>query len=180
MERVIAPLHAGVLSAIGLVVSERRRDVVESVLLSGGELTRDRIAAVVERLGARGRHELGQPEAALRAAYDLRYAGQAFELPVEGRLAPDPAELRVAFDRAHADRYGYEDPEAELELVTVRVAAAVPGGEMPVGEATSLRERPVPGADGTTAIELPGSTLVVRPGWRVERSGHAVVLERER
>ena len=128
MARVIAPVSSGVLSAVGLVVSERRRDVVESVLLSGDSLTAAEVAAVVQRLGARGRHELGAPEAELRATYELRYAGQAFELPVDGGLAPDPAELRRAFDRAHADRYGYEDPDAELELVTVRVAAALPGG----------------------------------------------------
>ena len=37
MTRVVAPVACGVLSALGLVVSERRRDVVESVLLAGDD-----------------------------------------------------------------------------------------------------------------------------------------------
>ena len=127
--RVVVPLASGVLSALGLVVSERRRDVVESVLLAGDELTGDNTAAIVERLGRKGRDELGEPNAELRATYDLRYAGQAFELSVPGDLSPDPERLRRDFDRAHDERYGYSDPEAELELVTIRVAAAMPGSE---------------------------------------------------
>jgi N-methylhydantoinase A len=198
MTRVLAPVSSGVLSAVGLVVSERRRDVVESVLLSGDALTREEIAAVVERLGARGREELGAPDAELRATYDLRYAGQAFELPVDGELAPDPEDLRRAFDHAHADRYGYQDAEAELELVTVRVAAALPGGEMlPADledegerrrrtvrfagdemEATVFEQERVE-VDGPAIFELPGSTLVVPPGWRAELGEDAVAMERE-
>src|SRR3954463_14918178 len=58
MTKVVAPVASGVLSALGLVVSERRRDLVESVLLSGDALTRDRIGEVVRRLGERGRDEL--------------------------------------------------------------------------------------------------------------------------
>jgi N-methylhydantoinase A len=216
MRRVIAPIASGVLSALGLVVSERRRDVVESVLLGGDELTSEAVAEVVERLGERAQSEFADPSEAgpptpgggsdpsprgqapeLRATYDLRYAGQAFELSVEGSLSPAPDELRGAFDRAHEDRYGYADPEAELELVTVRVAAALPGAEPPpAGPATAEArgERAVrfgedrvearvlgPGeaeVDGPAIFELPGATLVVPPGWRATADADAVVLER--
>src|SRR5204862_377206 len=61
MTRVVAPTASGVLSALGLVVSERRRDLVESVLLSGGELGRERVAEVVRRRGGR-RGDDGAPE----------------------------------------------------------------------------------------------------------------------
>ncbi len=195
MTRVVAPVASGVLSALGLAVSERRRDLVESVLLSGRELTAEAVAPVVRRLGDRGREEL--PGAQLRATYDLRYAGQAFELPVEGALAPDPADLREAFDRAHADRYGYSDPGAELELVTVRVAAALPGGDAaPAAGGDAERrgarrarfggewhEMPAfgPGTAevaGPAAFDLPGSTLIVPPGWSARADSEAVVMER--
>jgi N-methylhydantoinase A len=196
IRRVVAPTASGVLSALGLVVSERRRDVVESVLLSREALTRERVGQVVQRLGARGREELGEPQAELRATYDLRYAGQAFELSVEGELDPDPADLRVAFDHAHAERYGYDDPDAELELVTVRVAAATPGAE-PVSAAPARAEgrgaRSVvfdgehvearvfgPGeleVDGPAVVELPGSTLVFPPSWSARGGADAVVME---
>ena len=174
MTRVVVPISSGVLSAVGLVVSERRRDVVESVLLSGDGLTRAAIAEVVDRLGARGREDLRAPDAELRATYELRYAGQAFELPVEGELAPDPSDLRRAFDRVHEDRYGYADPEAALELVTVRVAAALPGGEL-ASAAAEIRRRE---SERASILELPGSTLVVPPEWTADIRADAVIMER--
>jgi N-methylhydantoinase A len=216
MRRVIAPIASGVLSALGLVVSERRRDVVESVLLGGEDMTGDAVAEVVKRLGERARDELGErtpqeaaertphapgertaPEPELRATYDLRYAGQAFELSVDGSLSPAPDDLRAAFDRAHEERYGYADPEAELELVTVRVAAALPGADPPPAQPARADERGsrkvrfgdellearVLGSgeaelDGPAIFELPGATLVVPPGWRASADADTVVMER--
>jgi N-methylhydantoinase A len=197
MGRVIVPQAAGVLSALGLAISERRRDVVQSVLLTGDGLSREAITASVRTLGDRGRRDLGDRRAELRATYDLRYAGQAFELSVDGPLEPDPAELRSSFERAHEQRYGYADPEAELELVTVRVAAAAPGAPLPEAEAVGPSERRQRSAlfdgdwldtavlgpgeaevDGPAIFELPGSTLVVPPGWRARSDADGVVMER--
>ena len=207
MRRVIAPIASGVLSALGLVVSERRRDVVESVLLGGESLTSEAVAEVVKRLGERARSDLTPGEGSdpsprgqtpeLRATYDLRYAGQAFELSVDGSLSPAPDDLRAAFDRAHEERYGYADPDAELELVTVRVAAALPGAEPPPAEPARAQDRGSrtvrfgddrvearvlgPGEaelDGPAVFELPGATLVVPPGWRARADADSVVLER--
>jgi N-methylhydantoinase A len=197
MGRVIAPLASGVLSALGLAVSERRRDVVESVLLAGDRLARAAVADAVGRLGARGRDELGAPDAELRATYELRYAGQAFELPIEAGLEPDPAELRAAFDRAHADRYGYADRDAALELVTVRIAAALPATAAPAAAGRGQARRGTrrarlgdawydaavlgPGASelrGPAIVELPGSTLVVPPGWAGRIGAAGAILER--
>ncbi len=205
MRRVVAPVASGVLSALGLVVSERRRDVVESVLLAGDELTAEAVGEAVGRLGEQARGELDDLEAdeiggdgpELRATYDLRYSGQAFELSVEGSLEPDPDDLRAAFDSAHEERYGHSDRDAELELVTVRVAAALPGSELPETSADSAEERGTrrarfgedehdaavlgPGeaeVDGPAIFELPGATLVVPPGWHARADGDAVVMER--
>jgi N-methylhydantoinase A len=202
MRRVVAPLASGVLSALGLIVSERRRDVVESVLLGGEALTRKAVGEAVERLGEQARRELGEAasgEAApeLRATYDLRYAGQAFELSIDAPLAPEPDELRASFDRAHEEHYGYSDPDAELELVTLRVAAALPGAEPPPAAAEPAQRRGTrralfdgdwldtavlgPGEaelDGPAIFELPGATVVVPPGWRARADADGVVMER--
>jgi len=175
MRRVLVPVASGVLSAFGLVVAERRRDLVESVLLTGDDLTRDRIAAAVDRLADRGREELRREAPEVRATYELRYEGQAFELPVDGDPAPDPAELRRAFDRAHEDRYGYSDPGARLELVTVRVAVALPGAEPRPAGWDGLRGDAV---EGPEVVPLPGSTLVVPAGWRARAEEDVVVMER--
>ncbi len=176
MRRVLVPVASGVLSAFGLVVAERRRDLVESVLLTGDDLTAGAIAEAVDRLAARGREELaGEAGAEVRVTYDLRYEGQAFELPVAGEPAPDPEDLRRAFDEAHEDRYGYSDRGARLELVTIRVAVALPGAEPVPAEWQGLRTRQVAEAE---VAELPGSTLVVPDGWRARAEGDLVVMER--
>ena len=175
MRRVLVPVASGVLSAFGLVVAERRRDLVESVLLAGDELTAEAIGTVVERLAARGRKELGAADAELRATYDLRYEGQAFELQVPGDPAPDPGDLRRAFDRAHEERYGYADPDAGLELVSVRVAVALPGAEPRPAAWEGLPEATT---KGPAVVRLPGSTLVVPEGWRAHAEDDVVVMER--
>jgi N-methylhydantoinase A len=198
MTRIVVPYSSGVLSALGLLVSERRRDLAESVLLAGDALTRDAVAATVERLGARGRDDLDAPGAEARAAYDLRYAGQAFELTVHGGPAPEPRALRAAFDTIHRDHYGFEDTDAGLELVTVRVAVAEPGAQPrlsdpPAAEEVGIRPAVFDGArldarivrgapeqlEGPAIVELPGATLVVPPGWCAERAqAGTLVMER--
>jgi N-methylhydantoinase A/oxoprolinase/acetone carboxylase beta subunit len=205
---VVVPPASGVLSAVGLVVSERRADAVESVLLAGAELTADAVAAAVERLAERARAALGfrgdgtgEPpdgeagrgsdegesgdgnaspgggEAEVRATYDLRYAGQAFELTVAGAPRPDPRALRAAFEAAHEERYGYADPDAAVELVTVRVAVALPGGDPGSTAAAADAQR----AGGPAVIGLGESTLVIPAGWSGRTDGGgAWIVERER
>ncbi len=197
MRTVLVPGASGVLSAVGLIAAERRRDLVESVLYAGDELSAGAIAEVVERLAARGREELSAPEAEIRPAYDLRYAGQAFELTVEGDVRPDPDELRREFERVHQERYGYADPDASLELVTVRVAVALEATQLPesgkrkaesgksrrarfTGEEVDVSVfRGVPDSvEGPAIVELEESTVVVPPGWGARADSHGLRLER--
>jgi N-methylhydantoinase A len=100
IETVLVPEAAGVLSALGLVASDERRDRVVSHV---------RPLADVGDLPPEG-------EA------DLRYRGQSFELTVP--LQPD---LAAGFHRAHAERYGYADESRDVELVAVRTADVTPG-----------------------------------------------------
>jgi N-methylhydantoinase A len=202
IERILCPRAGGVLSALGLLASERRRDTARTVMLSGDELTGERIAAEVEAL--RERIGAGLDDAEAEATYELRYRGQAFELPVEGSTAPDPGELVDAFATEHERRYGYRDPEAQVELVNVRLALVVPGpepqpraaaeGELERGrrrarfggewlEADVLRGEPAAGdgAEGPCVFELPEATLVLPPGWAasVDDAG-TIIAERDK
>ena len=187
MARLLCPRASGVLSALGLIASERRRDTARTVMLSGDELTTDRIGAEVAAL--RSSLETGLEDATVEVVYGLRYAGQSFELPVPESERPDPAELAERFADQHERRYGYRDPESPLELVNVRVALTVPGpspepraaagdrlerrnrrarfgGEWT--EATVLRGEPQADAEaeGPCIFELPEATLVLPQGWR--------------
>jgi N-methylhydantoinase A len=164
MRRVVVPAASGVLSALGMVVSERRVDVVEGVLLAGEALTHAAVEEVVCRLVDRARADLGTGGGEVRPSFDVRYAGQAFELTV--RTDASPEALRRAFEAAHARRYGYEDPEAEIELVTVRVTVALPGTELNPPEPVEAETR-----TGPATVALDEATLVVPEGWTAVRDG---------
>ena len=82
MSRILCPRASGVLAALGLVVSERRRDVQRSVLLSGTALT----AAALRDGDRRARRARGTR--VKRVTAELRYRGQSFELAVDCGEAP--------------------------------------------------------------------------------------------
>src|SRR5215210_4504672 len=128
MTRILCPRASGVLAALGLVVSDRRRDVQRSVLLAGAELTDEALGRETGELADRAREQLGAGNAALRVTAELRYRGQAFELAVEA--GDDAGALREAFHAAHEEAYGFRDPEGEVELVTLRATATEPGPDV--------------------------------------------------
>jgi N-methylhydantoinase A len=193
IERILCPRAGGVLSALGLCASDRRRDTARTLMLSGAEMSGERIADEVGELIATLDDGLGgEPE----VVYELRYAGQAFELPVPGPLRPDPDDLRERFATTHEERYGHRDPEGEVVLVSIRLAIVAPGprsepAAAPAGqlaedrrpvcfdgewtETTVLRGEPAAGtsADGPVVFELPEATFVLPPGWEagVDASG---------
>jgi N-methylhydantoinase A len=78
---------------------------------------------------------LGQP--AFVATCDMRYAGQAFDLPVilpeALRLAPDREALAELFHQAHERTYSFRDPDSAVEITTerIRVVGRVPPIALP-------------------------------------------------
>jgi N-methylhydantoinase A len=128
---VLVPAAAGVLSALGLVASEERRDSVRSYVVPLEE------AGLLPPAG----------EA------DLRYRGQSFELTVP--LGGDVAE---AFHAAHEERYGYADRERPLELVAVRTADVRRGPELelPPGDSLDVQGPAVVVLEGATCWVPPG------------------------
>jgi len=203
IDTIICPRASGVLAALGLVVSQRRRDVQRSLLWSGDELAGDAVAAAVNELAEQARRAIGEDGAEVNAVYELRYRGQSFELPIPASTTPLPEELREAFESEHEDRYGYRDADQELELVTIRVTASTAGADVELagsdedssvertkrpaaidGEMTAIEVllgAPPPGTaiPGPAIVELPESTVLVPPGWRgsVDRTG-TIRLER--
>jgi N-methylhydantoinase A len=197
IETILCPRASGVLSALGLCASDRRRDTAHTVMLSGGDLSAERIAAEVDGLIAA--HGAGIEAATPELAYEMRYAGQAFELSVPGPPDPDPADLAERFERLHEQRYGHRDPDGEVVLVDIRLALVVPGpepkpaaapegslerGSRPVRfdgewvETPVLRGEPAAGtsAEGPVVFELPEATLVLPPRWsaKVDPAGTIV------
>jgi len=193
-----------VLSALGLASADRRRDAVRTVLMDEADLRAGRARDVLSELAREA--AAGLPGASIETTFDMRYAGQAFELPV-GAPPDAPLEaLRDRFERAHAERYGYSNPRGALEVVNLRVAATagrpalvtVPAQRVRGAAQRSRREAdfagerltaavvrgtPAPGErlEGPTVLELEEATVVVPPGWRAAADDHdAIVIERAR
>ncbi len=205
ISRVLCPRASGVLCALGLAAAAPRRDLARTVMLSGPELSRERLRGLLRELIAQAAAALGAGAAHMRVRYELRYRGQAFELPVEETFAAPggspqlgPLELRAAFARAHEQRYGYRDERAEVELVNVRVSAwgaapsldprapeaAQPPSELREvwldGEAVPcavLRGEPAPGSQltGAALVALPEATLLIPPGWSATVDVHGTI-----
>lgn len=159
IRRVLVPDAGGVLSALGLAAAERRSDSARTVLLRGDAITTEALAVDA---GPEG-------DDRLERAYDLRYVGQAFELTVRD-AAPDPTALRTAFDAAHRERFGFDDPDAELELVTIRETLRGAAPEVALGT----------GGDGGTVrgpdvVRLEGATVVVPAGWTARTDEHGTL-----
>jgi N-methylhydantoinase A len=197
IETILCPRAGGVLSAFGLCASERRRDTTRTVMLAGAELSAERIAGTVAEMVAGAGLEDAEPE----LVYAMRYAGQAFELPVPGSPEPDPADLSERFEVAHEERYGHRDPEGEVVLVDVQLALVSPGpeatpraaggeglerGSRPLWidgewvEAAILRGEPGAGtaAEGPVVFELPEATLVLPRRWSATVDSHGTIIAR--
>jgi N-methylhydantoinase A len=131
IRKVLVPAAAGVLSALGLVASDERRDRVRSYVIPFAE------AGLLPKEGE----------------VDLRYQGQSFELTVG--LDGDPAE---SFHRAHEERYGYAERSRPIELVAVRSAEVTPGPELRLagGESLTVSGPAVVELDGATCWVPPG------------------------
>lgn len=219
IERVLCPRASGVLSALGLAAAAPRRDTAATVMLSGDTFDGERMRAEAERLLEGATAQLEEPLHRARVDWELRYRGQSFELAVEQdveidrdrakaradglRIDVDPKHLREAFAKAHEERYGYRDEQAEVQLVNIRVSAfgeaptlslAGDGGARQASESTEVtfdgvpvearlgRGEPPVGTEieGSAVWAMPQATLFVPPGWsgRVDMHG-TIALERQ-
>lgn len=200
IQRVLCPRASGVLCALGLAAAAPRRDAARTVMLSGDALSAARLESARRELIATAAEALDEPAREIRVGAELRYQGQSFELGVQAPPGAGPQEIRAAFAKAHEQRYGYRDEQAQIELVTLRVSAfgaapevrLAPGaGEaperqtrevilagQPVQTSCLLGEMP-PGTriEGPALCALPQTTLLVSEGWRgeVDRQGTIVL-----
>jgi N-methylhydantoinase A len=200
METVLVPKAGGVLSALGLAISDLRRDYVRPYLVDLKKVEREEFEEKFEDMEGVAAEDLEDPEYTRRA--DLRYRGQSFELTVE---ADSLEKLEERFHTTHEQRYGYRMDDESVELVNLRLIATVPV-EKPEPEEPPAEDKAesghreanfdgewqeVPVLDrgkmgegsevaGPAIIEFKESTCVVRPDWRGRVDGvGTLVLEKE-
>ena len=152
---VLAPTTPGALSAYGVAIADITKDYSQTVLYAHDQVTAERLRTGYAGLRSRALAELrdeGVPRRRVRLQplLDMRYVGQSYELTVDcprlGRAVASSAAR--AFHTAHAQRFGYADQNAPIEVVNLRLKA--------VG--VSAVEQP--GAAATDAGHAAGSALV--------------------
>jgi len=121
MSRVLVPVHAGVLSALGMLAAARSRQLSRTVtgVLEG--FPEDSLVQQLQMLAVAGTDELlaeGIEECDIETDFslDLRYRGQSYtlNLPWQGMAATG-----TAFHAAHEQRYGHR-LSTPIELVNLR------------------------------------------------------------
>ncbi|HVF00380.1 MAG TPA: hydantoinase/oxoprolinase family protein [Rubrobacteraceae bacterium] len=203
MSTVLIPRAGGVLSALGLAISDLRHDYVRPHLADLENVKAVELKETFKDMENTAAKDLEEPEYARRA--DLRYRGQSFELTVETEKPFEVEKLKECFHAAHERRYGYRMEDEGVEIVNLRLTATVPVDkpklEEPIREGDAQTERreanlggewmEVPvldrermgrgaGVEGPAIVEFKESTCVVNPGWRgaVDNVGTLVLEKR--
>jgi N-methylhydantoinase A len=127
MQRIIIPARAGVLSAVGMLVSEPGRELSQAVLQPLAGLTDDDIGQWFQALEADARNQLTdegcEPKSVtFRHRLELRYKGQSATIGIN--WSPGGAHADQ-FHAAHAKASGLQLPHA-VELVNIRLSARAP------------------------------------------------------
>ncbi|WP_429810491.1 hydantoinase/oxoprolinase family protein [Ensifer sp. B1-9] len=131
MAGVVVPLHAGVFSAMGLIMSDVAHDYVRSRLARLDAVLPEAVESVFVEMEAEALAELaeegfGAGQIRLMRALDLRYAGQGYELTitVEDVASPEALEaVRRKFDDEHELMFGHNAAGESVEIISYRIKA---------------------------------------------------------
>lgn len=200
MRRALAPVHAGVLSALGMLVAPRGRQLSRTL---GVTLTAEQagpITTALQALKARGcaalaREGYAEEDLICLPGVDICYRGQSHTLNLPWT---DVAACEAAFHDLHEQRYGHR-LAAPVQLVNVRMAvkarerpvelphwparqglpdATVPvygiEGDVPVWARTSLAAGQ--SIDGPAIVTDPVATLYLAPDWRCSMDTYGNLL----
>jgi N-methylhydantoinase A len=132
--RVLIPAVPGVLSALGMLVAAPTRDYSRTVMVEVGSPGMDLDSwlqqqfeplerRALEDMASDG-HDLKLIE--LRRSLDMRYVGQSHELTIPCAEGESRQVLCERFHQAHQRRYGYQRPEAVVEIVNLRLISLDP------------------------------------------------------
>jgi N-methylhydantoinase A len=134
---VIVPIYPGITSAMGLLSTDLKYDLIQNEFMLDVEADLDRLNRDFRRLDEEARAQLrsdGVPHegVTLTHAADCRYVGQGYELRVPLPTQELDAELwrrfQSDFHRLHEEEYGHAFAGNPIELVNIRVVAS---GSMP-------------------------------------------------
>ena len=145
----IVPPEPGNFSALGMLLAQPRIDNAQSFFHELDETALPQAATLLSDLetsavAALAADHPGKPVTA-RRYLDLRYRGQKHPLQVEAEGDLDAVSVRRAFEAAYRHRFGHADDQHPVEIVGVRIVAAIdaPMSELLAAARPSVSERPV-------------------------------------
>ena len=153
IRRILVPMRAGVLSALGLVLAPAAFDIARTrkVALEALDLgvLADDVTSLTNTIRER-LAEVGSAAPRFEAAFGLGYTGQSYHVPVPvaaDRIAAlTRDELLQGFAGVYRAKYGYFYDDVPVELVSVHVTG-IARGLAPV-----LPEAPQRGSDDRAAV----------------------------
>lgn len=137
MERALVPVHAGVLSALGMLAAEQSRERSRTInlLLSGCESAD--ISRQFTELVDQAKQEMSAFAATASCklittlSVDVRYKGQSYALNLQWQGLEH---IEQAFHQKHEDSYGHQMP-IDVELVNLRVRVIEPNNYSAIANA---------------------------------------------
>jgi N-methylhydantoinase A len=139
----IIPNSPGVLCAMGDATTRTRTEVSRSFSKRRSDTSDAEVAKLLEEMTALAKSQIvaegeSSSDVAVRCEIDMRYFGQAFEVPMPVDLAAfkaggGVAALAAAFDAEHRRLFTF-NMEAEHELVNLRTVALGKELELPAAE----------------------------------------------
>lgn len=136
---VLVPPAPGALSALGLLAAPVTAERVRSRPGALDAVDEASLAADLAALTDAAHDAVsaqGVAPAVVRRTAELRYRGQAYELPVEVDAAPTRTDLAEGLHAVHATRYGYDQRDEPVELITLRVRVEGPAPRVPLPRRT--------------------------------------------
>jgi N-methylhydantoinase A len=130
IERILIPPHPGITSALGLVCTDLRVDLMQSILKTANEGNLSLVQRTLEQLAEDAAERLERQGASRESisvswSMDMRYSGQSHELntPLEGSETGILLDSIGRFEEIHSSTYGYELEDRPIEWVTARTTA---------------------------------------------------------
>jgi N-methylhydantoinase A len=123
IKEALVPIHSGVLSALGMLVAPRERQLSHSRVCLLENINDQQVQQQIDSMALIGLDELvqeGVAESSVQqtASLDLRYAGQSYTLNIPWQNNTD---AETAFHLAHQQRYGHR-MDLSVEVVNIRLA----------------------------------------------------------
>jgi N-methylhydantoinase A len=142
MSEAIVPIHAGVLSALGMLIAPRSRHLSKTVSGIVCALDANHINGAFAQLAQEGQTALQQEDIAkseirIKNSIDARYIGQSYSLCLPWRGLKY---IHEDFNRLHEERYGHQLP-LEVELVNLHVEISGPPSKLELEPCTPIADQ---------------------------------------